>query len=135
MTNPLLFFFKGGWHSAAISEEGDLYSWGWNSNGQLGLASFEAGKEKTVSVMATPHVVDIDNSSSLNVTQVACGTKHTIALLENNHLYGCGFNKYKQIKSEDREDYNEFTFIRDFSQENVDRILCGPWNSALIVDS
>ncbi|ENN70344.1 hypothetical protein YQE_12852, partial [Dendroctonus ponderosae] len=71
----------GGWHSAAISEEGDLYSWGWNSNGQLGLASFEAGKEKTVSVMATPHVVDIDNSSSLNVTQVACGTKHTIALL------------------------------------------------------
>ncbi|XP_019771917.2 ultraviolet-B receptor UVR8 isoform X2 [Dendroctonus ponderosae] len=71
----------GGWHSAAISEEGDLYTWGWNSNGQLGLASFEAGKEKTVSVMATPHVVDIDNSSSLNVTQVACGTKHTIALL------------------------------------------------------
>ncbi|XP_034328903.2 RCC1 domain-containing protein 1 isoform X2 [Magallana gigas] len=27
----------GGWHSIAISELGDLYVWGWNESGQLGL--------------------------------------------------------------------------------------------------
>ncbi|XP_052705241.1 RCC1 domain-containing protein 1-like isoform X1 [Crassostrea angulata] len=27
----------GGWHSMAISELGDLYVWGWNESGQLGL--------------------------------------------------------------------------------------------------
>lgn len=27
----------GGWHSAAVSEHGDLYIWGWNESGQLGF--------------------------------------------------------------------------------------------------
>ncbi|KAM3828514.1 RCC1 domain-containing protein 1 [Vipera latastei] len=27
----------GGWHSAAVSDAGDLYLWGWNEAGQLGL--------------------------------------------------------------------------------------------------
>lgn len=27
----------GGWHSCALSEAGDLYVWGWNESGQLGL--------------------------------------------------------------------------------------------------
>lgn len=62
----------GGWHSCALSEQGDLYTWGWNSNGQLGI-----GDE--YSVMATPHVVDFGHEQA-NVVQVACGTRHTIAL-------------------------------------------------------
>lgn len=62
----------GGWHSCAVSEEGDLYTWGWNSNGQLGI-----GDE--YSVMATPHVVDFDDDQ-VNVVKVACGSRHTIVL-------------------------------------------------------
>ena len=27
----------GGWHSCALSESGDVYIWGWNESGQLGL--------------------------------------------------------------------------------------------------
>ncbi len=27
----------GGWHSCALSESGDVYVWGWNESGQLGL--------------------------------------------------------------------------------------------------
>ncbi|XP_070618383.1 RCC1 domain-containing protein 1 isoform X1 [Erythrolamprus reginae] len=34
----------GGWHSAAISDAGDLYMWGWNEAGQLGLPSKKAGE-------------------------------------------------------------------------------------------
>lgn len=65
----------GGWHSCAISEEGDLYSWGWNGNGQLGI-----GDE--YSVMASPHVVDFeDYQNQINVVSVACGFRHTLALL------------------------------------------------------
>ena len=29
----------GGWHSAATSDSGDVYVWGWNDQGQLGLQS------------------------------------------------------------------------------------------------
>jgi len=27
----------GGWHSAAVTRDGDLYTWGWNNTGQLGI--------------------------------------------------------------------------------------------------
>lgn len=50
--------------------------WGLNGNGQLGLSI----KDK-VTVMATPQVVDIGECPEVNVLQVACGSKHTIALL------------------------------------------------------
>jgi alpha-tubulin suppressor-like RCC1 family protein len=29
----------GGWHSSAITECNDLYMWGWNHSGQLGISN------------------------------------------------------------------------------------------------
>jgi len=29
----------GGWHSLAVTDAGDVYSWGWNERGQLGVPS------------------------------------------------------------------------------------------------
>lgn len=67
----------GGWHSGALSADGDLYTWGWNSNGQLGLSNhLDSG---SVSVQALPHIVSFENDS--NVIMVAMGSRHTIALI------------------------------------------------------
>lgn len=68
----------GGWHSCALSIEGDLYIWGWNGNGQLGL---QDNKNKVISVMATPHVVDFEESLDISAVNVACGYRHTVVLL------------------------------------------------------
>lgn len=65
----------GGWHSCAISQDGDLYTWGWNSNGQLGIGD-------QFSVMAVPHVVDFDTEDDqVNVVKAGCGVRHTLVLL------------------------------------------------------
>lgn len=69
----------GGWHSCALSAEGDLYTWGWNGNGQLGLKY----ENEPLSVMATPHAVDTnsDDDLQINIVNVACGSRHTVFLL------------------------------------------------------
>ncbi|CAH1170552.1 unnamed protein product [Phaedon cochleariae] len=125
----------GGWHSGALSQDGDLYIWGWNGNGQLGLCKRKtddrAAEDNSVSVMATPHVVDFEDSER-NVIKVACGGRHTLALLDNNHLFGCGWNKYKQLKNLEDENISVFTYLHDFEQDEVVDIACGPWNSAVI---
>ncbi|XP_008310752.1 RCC1 domain-containing protein 1 isoform X2 [Cynoglossus semilaevis] len=36
---PMSSVATGGWHSVCISAGGDLYVWGWNESGQLGLPS------------------------------------------------------------------------------------------------
>ncbi|KAL3864634.1 hypothetical protein ACJMK2_006299 [Sinanodonta woodiana] len=40
----------GGWHSTAVTAEGDLYVWGWNESGQLGLTN---GKQKSKDIDST----------------------------------------------------------------------------------
>ncbi|XP_037624355.1 RCC1 domain-containing protein 1-like isoform X2 [Sebastes umbrosus] len=36
---PMSCVATGGWHSVCVSDGGDLYVWGWNESGQLGLPS------------------------------------------------------------------------------------------------
>lgn len=138
----------GGWHSCALSEEGDLYTWGWNCNGQLGIGD-------KYSVMATPHIVDFDDDKQVNVVKVGCGTKHTLALLgifpfipkrvklnyafylfvtDSNQLYGCGWNKYKQILNEERESIFNFIFCYNLAGFVSSEIVCGPWNSVILCE-
>lgn len=58
----------GGWHSAALSETGDLYLWGWNRDGQL------AADPKETPLSALPLLLDMD------VRAVSLGSRHTAAL-------------------------------------------------------
>lgn len=76
----IIHIAAGGWHSCALSQDGDVYTWGWNSNGQLGLAKNEGEASGCVSVMATPHVVDIFECE-INVKKISAGNRHTIILL------------------------------------------------------
>lgn len=68
----------GGWHSCALSADGDLYTWGWNSNGQLGLS--KSDEQESYNVQATPQIVE-SFDDGLNVIMVAAGNRHTLALL------------------------------------------------------
>lgn len=72
----------GGWHSCALSADGDLYTWGWNNHGQLGIKFNDANQ---ISVMATPQVIDTENCED-NVVNVACGNRHTVILLGNLNI-------------------------------------------------
>jgi alpha-tubulin suppressor-like RCC1 family protein len=70
-------------HAAAISDGGDLYTWGAGVYGQLGFGDY--------SVVRTPKLVQsLQDGSTLR--QVACGQSHTIALTDKGTVYAWGFS-------------------------------------------
>ncbi|CAH0554472.1 unnamed protein product [Brassicogethes aeneus] len=115
----------GDWHSCAVSDTGDLYVWGWNSNGQLGLK-----KSDMVAVSSTPCLVDFPGE--VNVATLACGSRHTVVLLDNKKLFGAGWNKYKQLKDDEACDFFDFTYLHDFSEFLESTVVCGPWNTCVL---
>ncbi|KAE9331612.1 hypothetical protein PF008_g15344 [Phytophthora fragariae] len=73
----------GNWHTAALTASGDLYTWGWGKDGQLG---HEAAKATQV----LPRVVDVPSAASsdetLDVVSIACGNRFTLALCRDGSV-------------------------------------------------
>lgn len=130
----------GGWSSAAVSAFGDLYVWGWNSCGQLGLKVFSPDllktnsfdiKRKFQTVYTVPTLVILEDHNQttdssyteLSVSKVYCGCKHTIIRTTDNRIFVTGSNAYKQLglKSDSSTQFHQGrtkreTFIDEFKE-------------------
>ncbi|KAK5868547.1 hypothetical protein PBY51_009548 [Eleginops maclovinus] len=85
---PVIQVACGNSHSLALTKGGDVFSWGLNSHGQLGL-----GKE--VSLQFEPEPVFA--LSGVAVTQVTAGATHSLFLTLPGLVYCCGANKSGQL--------------------------------------
>lgn len=97
--------------------QGDLYTWGWNNQGQLGHPNVE-------NVVAVPKIVDFidetEETVEIIIKKAQCGSAFTICMtgipqdfiftcyivwyyfeseyfLDTDKLWGCGSNKYGQL--------------------------------------
>ena len=73
----------GGWHSGVITEDGSLYMWGGNDDGQLGDGTKE-DRSNPVKIMD-------------HVRSVSLGGYHSGAITEDGSLYMWGFNYNGQL--------------------------------------
>ena len=73
--------------SMAVLENGEVYGWGYNGNGQLGLGN-NINQLNPQRVTALQGVV---------VTNVVCGYAHTLAVTDEGALYAWGANSYGQL--------------------------------------
>jgi len=71
----------------ALLEDGELYGWGYNGNGELGIG--------TNSNQVNP--VRVTNMNKVFVTQVVCGFAHCLALTDQGEIYAWGANSYGQL--------------------------------------
>jgi len=76
-------------HTVALMEDGTVWAWGHNYQGELGDGST---KNKY-----TP--VQVKNLS--NVKQITAGDSHTVALKEDGTVWAWGTNSYGQLNLED----------------------------------
>ncbi|XP_075980385.1 uncharacterized protein LOC142979388 [Anticarsia gemmatalis] len=123
----------GGWHSLALSESGDLYAWGWNDTGQLGIKN-KQGHESYI----VPTLVDIFDENGVqvhhNVEDIACGSRHSAILLQNNTVWTTGLNKYGQLGFSEQEFPVISSFKKAFDCEGNSRytLMCGAWSTVII---
>ncbi|KAH7520537.1 hypothetical protein FEM48_Zijuj08G0154500 [Ziziphus jujuba var. spinosa] len=89
----------GAEHTAAITEDGSLYGWGWGRYGNLGL-----GDRNDRLVPEKVSTVDIKNQDE-KMVMVACGWRHTISVSSSGGLYTYGWSKYGQLGHGDFEDH------------------------------
>lgn len=124
---PMSSVASGGWHSVCISDGGDIYVWGWNESGQLGLPSRSLrkalqqkggqqavdlcqdastspdeelqGEEKHEEVFISIQAFPalLDVTPSCEIQAVSCGSRHTAAVTTTGDLYTWGWGEYGQL--------------------------------------
>ena len=99
----------GGWHSALLSSCHDVYTNGWNCDGQL-------GHNLNVAMVTQPTLVTIDDDS-VEFKLISCGSRHTVAISNSNNIYSWGWNKYKQLE------------VPRHHGDVISDVKCGPWNT------
>ena len=79
--------------SLALKQDGTVWSWGQNNNGELGLGN-------TTEYSEPQQITDIKEK----ITDVKAGYYHSIALTENGEVYTWGYNGNGQLGNGTRED-------------------------------
>eukprot|EP00752_Nemacystus_decipiens_P017544 g15723.t1 len=72
----------GSYHTAAVTDKGELYTWGGGMYGKLGHGN-ESGHPK-------PCLVKHLRDEGARVTQIACGSRHTVVLTDLGKVYTWG---------------------------------------------
>ena len=100
-------------HALCVCGDGDVFSWGAGSKGQLGTGT-------KVNKVWVPVKIDLPKIA----TGVFCGQYFTIVKLANGEIIGFGDNKHQQLC----EDKTMLTVLQPLKLENVtdqDNISCG----------
>ena len=96
--------------SLGLKDDGTLWSWGFNGNGQLGILT-----ENT----EEPFPVQVGNDD--NWRTISAGGHHVLAIKNDGTLWGWGFNGFGQVTGEDeREFYTPQQIGTDTDWKSVD---------------
>ena len=83
----------GGDHSLALKSDGTVYAWGANDEGQLGL-----GDGASAEYHQPQQVKDAAGTGNLqNITAIAAGTFHSLALDTSENVWAWGWNYHGQL--------------------------------------
>jgi alpha-tubulin suppressor-like RCC1 family protein len=85
------YLANGNGFSVAVTNGGEIYTWGKNDTGQLGTASPQS---KIASIPTTSPALKLENGAT--VDSISAGDNHVILLASNGLLYGWGSNSNSQ---------------------------------------
>ncbi|KAM4603972.1 putative E3 ubiquitin-protein ligase HERC3 isoform 4-T4 [Polymixia lowei] len=113
----------GNQHCIALSRDGQLFTWGQNSSGQLGLGK---GEPSTLSPQPLKSLLGIP------LAQITAGGDHTFALSLSGAVFGWGKNSAGQLGLNDEQDRAVPCHIKFLRSQKVIFISCGDEHTAAL---
>eukprot|EP00164_Ancoracysta_twista_P000518 GFYU01000692.1.p1 GENE.GFYU01000692.1~~GFYU01000692.1.p1 ORF type:complete len:825 (+),score=233.28 GFYU01000692.1:164-2638(+) len=110
----------GGYHSAALTYTGDLYTWGWGFYGQLGKI------DENELDRCAPKLCLMKERKS--IAEVACGGYHTAAISDTGQLYLWGMDANQST-------LHEYPMmVHELHDKKCTRVRCGEKQAAVITE-
>ncbi|XP_072534619.1 probable E3 ubiquitin-protein ligase HERC3 [Salminus brasiliensis] len=113
----------GNQHCIALSKDGQLFTWGQNSSGQLGL-----GKGEPSSLSPQP----LKSLCGIPLAQISAGGDHSFALSLSGAVFGWGRNSAGQLGLNDEQDRAVPCHIKFLRSQKVVYISCGDEHTAAL---
>uniref|UniRef100_A0A8C1RKT2 HECT and RLD domain containing E3 ubiquitin protein ligase 4 n=1 Tax=Cyprinus carpio TaxID=7962 RepID=A0A8C1RKT2_CYPCA len=112
----------GNCHSLALAR-GQIFSWGQNKYGQLGLGMQGAG-------VSSPQVVQ--SLQGVPFAQISAGGAHSFGLTLSGAVFGWGRNKFGQLGLSDNDDRCFPALLKTLRSQRVVYISCGEDHTAVL---
>ncbi|MGY8670817.1 MAG: RCC1 domain-containing protein, partial [Candidatus Poseidoniales archaeon] len=122
---PALQISTGYQHSCGIFEDSNLYCWGYNGQGQLGLGD--------TTLRNRPMIVQTPGDDLF--TDISLGYSHSCSIIKNGSVYCWGYNNYGQLG----DSTNDYSNIPVYSQlpsgSKAVAISAGDYHNCAIMDN
>ncbi len=116
-----------GWgHTAAVLDNGDIYTWGVGENGILGVGSGET--------QWAPVRLSFAGKLGVHITKASCGTRHTAMVDDKGRLFVCGSNDAGQLGTGSREK-EMLPFLVSSVPEPVEGVACGTFHTLILTST
>jgi alpha-tubulin suppressor-like RCC1 family protein len=112
----------GYFHTIALTKNGEVYAWGSNTSGVIGI-----GSEKDHQLLP----IKVNGFNNEKVIQISCGYWHSLALTESCHVFSWGNNDFGQLGFEYYERLYRPTQIQ-LPHISISKISCGSFHSILL---
>ena len=133
-------------HSVALSNKGKVFSWGFGSNGQLGLGfcedTFEPGYGTQLSRKFTPqYIKDLESD---NIKDIHCGKTFSMFINNKNEILASGVNDLNQLGINDNPQMRNHdilcydiifpTRLDYLIEKKVNKLSCGEGHCLAIIN-
>lgn len=122
---PVAAVSCGGFFTMVLTQEGQLWNWGANSNYELGRGDKVGGWKP----QPIPSLQDV------RIIQIASGGYHSLALTDDGKVLSWGYGQHGQLGHSSIENQKIPTVIEALADEHVIYIACGGSSSAAITDN